>query len=249
MKFKDKAAVITGGARGIGKAVAERLASEGASVVISDINLSEAQETREAIQKSYQANVSVMETDVRKRDDIYNLMEFAEKEFGKIDILFNSAGILAETKIEEITEEEWDVMIDINMRGVFFCCQAVLPIMKRQGRGRILNMASLAGKVGGLAAGAHYSASKAGVICLTKSFARVLGPYGVTVNALAPGPVKTLMIQHWPQDVTEDMIRQSPLGRIAETEDVAETAMFLLSDGARHITGEIVDVNGGLLMD
>ena len=249
MKFKDKVAVITGGGQGIGKAVAQGLAAEGASIVIGDLNLRKAQETGEEIKASYQMKVSVKETDVKKRDDVYDLMGFAEKEFGTIDILFNSAGICPLTKTEDITEEEWNEVIDINMRGVFFCCQAVLPIMKRQCRGRILNMASLAGKVGGIAVGAHYSASKAGVICLTKSFAKILGPFGVTVNALAPGPVETAMIKDWAQDVKEDMMRQAPLGRLAETEDIAEAALFLLSDGARHITGEIVDINGGLLMD
>ena len=249
MKFKDKVAVITGGGQGIGKAVAQSLAAEGASIVIGDLNFRKAQETGEEVKESYQMKVSVKETDVKKRDDVYDLMGFAEKEFGTIDILFNSAGICPLTKTEDITEEEWNEVIDINMRGVFFCCQAVLPIMKRQCRGRILNMASLAGKVGGIAVGAHYSASKAGVICLTKSFAKILGPFGVTVNALAPGPVETAMIKDWAQDVKEDMMRQAPLGRLAETEDIAEAALFLLSDGARHITGEIVDINGGLLMD
>jgi 3-oxoacyl-[acyl-carrier protein] reductase len=163
MRFRDKVAIITGGGQGIGKAVAEGLASEGASVVIGDVDLKSAHETAEKIRGSSEANVSVIETDVKKRNDINKLMEFTEKEFEKIDILFNSAGICTRTEIEDISEEEWDMMIDINLRGVFFCSQAVMPIMKRQRRGRILNMASLAGKVGGIAVGAHYSASKAGV--------------------------------------------------------------------------------------
>jgi len=249
MRFKDKVAIITGGGQGIGKAVAEGLASEGASVVIGDVDLRSARETEEKIRDSFKTKTSVIETDVKKRDDIYKLVEFSEKEFGKINILVNSAGICTRTKIEDISEEEWNMMIDINLRGVFFCSQAVMPIMKRQRRGRILNMASLAGKVGGIAVGAHYSASKAGVICLTKSFAGALGPYGVTVNALAPGPVDTAMIQDWPQKVREGMAKRSPLGGLAQTEDIAEAALFLVSDGARHITGETLNINGGLLMD
>jgi 3-oxoacyl-[acyl-carrier protein] reductase len=249
MRFEEKVAIVTGGGQGIGKAVARGLASEGASVVISDINSEIAHKTAEEVEESYQAKALAVKTDVKKRDDIHNLVAFAESEFGRIDILFNSAGICKRIDIQDISEEVWDEMIDINLRGVFLCSQAVMPIMKRQQQGRILNMASLAGKVGGIAVGAHYSASKAGVICLTKSFARALGPHGVTVNALAPGPVDTAMIQDWPPEVREDMARQSPLGRIAQTEDIVEPALFLLSDAARHITGATLDINGGILMD
>ncbi len=249
MRFENKVAIVTGGGQGIGKAVAQGLASEGASVVISDINKEAAGKTAEEIGDSCQTKILAVETDVKKKEAIHSLVTFTEKEFGKIDVLFDSAGICKRIEIEDISEEEWDEMIDINLRGVFLCSQAVMSIMKRQQQGRILNMASLAGKVGGIAVGAHYSASKAGVICLTKSFARNLGPYGITVNALAPGPVDTAMIQDWPSDVREDMARQAPLGRIARTEDVAEPALFLLSDAAKHITGEILDINGGILMD
>ena len=249
MRFEEKVAIVTGGGQGIGKAVARGLASEGASVVISDINPEIAHKTAEEVEESYQAKALAVKTDVKKRDDIHSLVAFAESEFGRIDILFNSAGICKRIDIQDISEEEWDEMIDINLRGVFLCSQAVMPIMKRQQQGRILNMASLAGKVGGIAVGAHYSASKAGVICLTKSFARALGPHGITVNALAPGPVDTAMIQDWPPEVREDMARQSPLGRIAQTEDIVEPALFLLSDAARHITGATLDINGGILMD
>ncbi len=217
--------------------------------MVGDVNPEIAQRTAAELESSFQTKACAVKTDVRKRDDIYGLVAFAEKEFKRIDILFNSAGICKRIDIEDISEEDWDEMIDINLRGVFFCSQAVIPIMKRQKQGRILNMASLAGKVGGIAVGAHYSASKAGVICLTKSFAKALGPFGVTVNALAPGPVETAMIQDWPPDVKKEMARQAPLGRIATTEDVAKPALFLLSDAARHITGATLDINGGILMD
>ena len=176
-------------------------------------------------------------------------MESVNEEFGRVDILVNNAGICSLTGIEDLSEEEWDEMLNINLRGVFFCSQAVTPIMKKQGHGKILNMASLAGKVGGVVVGAHYAASKAGVICLTKSFAKALAPYGINVNALAPGPIDTAMTQVWPQEMRENFAKQTPLGRFAQTEDLTEAALFLLSDGARHITGEILDVNGGLLMD
>ena len=183
------------------------------------------------------------------RDDVYSLVEFGMQSFGHIDILVNNAGICPLTTIEDITQQEWDEVLNINLRGVFFCCQAATPIMKEQRRGRILSLASIAGKIGGISAGVHYSVSKAGVICLTKAFARALAPFGVTVNALAPGPIDTPMTQAFPPDVRANFAQTTPLGRLGDVEDITEAALFLLSDAAKHITGEILDVNGGLLMD
>lgn len=249
MGFEGKVSIITGGGQGIGKVIAHRLASQGAAVVISDINLETARSTAEEIESSLKTKTAYMRIDVKRRDEVHELVDLAVEKFDRVDILVNNAGICALTPIEDISEEEWDEMIDVNLRGVFFCSQAVTPIMRRQRQGRILNMASLAGKVGGLAVGPHYAASKAGVICLTKSFAKALAPYGVTVNALAPGPVDTAMTQAFPQEVRENFVNQCPLGRLADTEDIAQAAVFLLSDAAKHITGATLDVNGGLLMD
>lgn len=249
MRFKDKVTIITGSGQGIGKSIARRLASEGAWVVISDLNFDTACQTVEEIEEAFHTKASCVQTDVRNRDDVYKLVGFAIKSFGHIDMIVNNAGICPLTKIEEITTEEWDEVLNINLRGVFFCCQAVTPIMKDQRQGKILNMASIAGKVGGISAGVHYSASKAGVICLTKCFAKELAPFGVRVNAIAPGPVDTPLVQAFPPEVRADLARNCPLGRLGDTGDIAEAAVFLLSDGAKHITGEILDVNGGLLMD
>ena len=249
MKFKDRVAVITGSGQGIGKEIAQRLAAEGASVIISDINLQTARETANEIERSLKTQVSSVQTDVKRIEDIYNLVEFAMRNFGKIDILVNNAGIAYLTKVEDISQEEWDEVLNVNLRGLFFCCQAVTPFMKKNRQGTILNMASIAGKTGGIAVGAHYSASKAGVICLTKVFAKELAPFGVTVNAIAPGPVETAMTEAFPPKAREDLRKSCPLSRFADARDVAEAAVFLLSDGARHITGEILDVNGGMLMD
>ena len=249
MKFKDRVAIITGSGRGIGKEIARRLGAEGASIVISDIDLSTARETAKEIEGSFKTKVSSIQTDVKKREDIQALMESTVRDFGHIDILVNNAGIMYPTKIEDISEEEWDEVLDVNLRSVFFCSQAVSPFMRKRRRGKVLNIASVAGKIGGVAAGAHYAVSKAGVICLTKMFAKVLAPFGITVNAIAPGPVDTDMDRLFSPQEREDLIKMCPLGRFADTGDIAEAALFLLSDGAKHITGEIVDVNGGMLMD
>ena len=249
MRFKDKVGVITGSARGLGKTIAEGLASEGASVVISDVDGNAARETAKKIQSKFKTKTISFKTDVREIEDIQHTIKKAIQELGKIDILVNNAGICNRTGVEDITRTEWDNMLNINLRGAFFCCQAVTPIMKTQKSGAILNIASLAGQVGGVAVGADYSASKAGVICLTKSFAKALAPFGIRVNAIAPCPIRTAMIEEWPDDVKEMFRKQIPLGRFAETEDVAEPALFLLSDGARFITGETLNVNGGILMD
>jgi 3-oxoacyl-[acyl-carrier protein] reductase len=249
MKFRDKVAIVTGSGQGIGKRIAEKLGAEGTTVVISDVNLDTAQQTAKEIEKTFLIKTAFLKADVKKRADVYSLMDFTVKNFGKIDILVNNAGILYQTKVDEISQKEWDEVLAVNLRGVFFCCQAVMHYMKKHKQGRILNIASSAGKIGGILAGAHYSASKAGVICLTKVFARELAPFEVTVNAIAPGFVETSLIEGFPSEAIENYKKSCPLGTLVDTDDVAEAAIFLLSDGAKHITGEILDVNGGILMD
>ena len=249
MRLEDRVAVITGGGQGIGKGMVKRFAAEGASVMIGDIDPNIGEATAEEINATASGKIGFIKADVTKRDEIFHLVETTHQEFGKVDILVNNAGICSLTGIEEMTEQEWDDMLNINLRGVFFCSQAVTPIMKRQKAGTILNLASLAGKVGGVVVGPHYAASKAGVICLTKSFAKALAPYGVRVNAISPGPIETAMTADWPAEMRANFAKQTPLGRFAQAEDISEAALFLVSDGARHITGEILDVNGGLLMD
>jgi len=249
MKFKDRVAVITGSARGIGKRIAEKLAQEGAGIVISDVDGEMARQTADHLKTVFGARTVAVPCDVQHPSDIQKLMASAVASFGRIDMLVNNAGICPLTRVEAITLEEWNRVLSVNLAGVFFCCQAVMPIMQAQRGGKILSMASIAGKTGGVASGAHYSASKAGVICLTKVFAKLLGPFGVNVNALAPGPVETIMIQDFSPESRKILLDQTALGRIADTDDIAEGALFLLSDAAKHITGEVLDINGGLLMD
>lgn len=250
MKLSEKTAIITGGGQGIGKRIAEILAYNGISnIVISDINGKTAKKVALELERKFNLNADYKAINIIQKDDIDRLVDDTKNRFGSIDILVNCAGVLYQRELEEITEKEWDEVLNVNLRGTFFCCQAVTPIMKKLQSGTILNLASIAGKVGGLSSGAHYAISKAGVICLTKIFARELAPFGVRVNALAPGPVDTPMLQAFPLDIRESLSKDCPLGRLADVDDIAEAALFLISDHAKHITGEILDINGGLLMD
>lgn len=249
MKAEQKTAIVTGGAQGIGQQVALQLAGEGIVVFIADMAEDLAQQTVKMIKNTANNEAFAVKTNVSSKADVTHLIEIVAEKFGRIDILFNSAGICSRTALEDITEDEWDRVLDINLKGTFLICQAAMPLMKLQPGGSILNMASLAGKVGGVAVGAHYSASKAGIICLTKSFAKALAPYKISVNALAPGPVETDMIQDWPVDVKQTMANQCPMGRLAEIPDVVEAALFLLSGRAGYITGQTLNINGGLYMD
>jgi 3-oxoacyl-[acyl-carrier protein] reductase len=187
--------------------------------------------------------------DVTRRAQIDAVVQDVLDRWGTLDILVNNAGIYEVLPVEEITEAQWDRVLAVNLKGAFLCCQAVIPIMKRQGAGRIVNIASSAGKTGGTLAGAHYSVSKAGLICLAKQLARELGPHGITVNAVAPGRIDTPMIQAVPEAENEVFRQRTPLGRLGTAEDVANAVLFLASDEASFITGEILDVNGGLLID
>ena len=249
MRFEGKVGIVTGGGQGIGEQIARRLAQEGASVIIGDINADAAARVAGEIGQAAGKKALHRKTDVRVKQDITALTDMGVEEFGRIDILVNNAGICKSTPIENISEDEWDEMLNINLKGVFLCSQAMMPVLKKQKSGRILNMASIAGKVGGLAAGAHYSASKAGVICLTKTFAKALAPYGVTVNAIAPGPVATEMLDTFTDEARAGLLGQILTGRFADISDISEAALYLLSDAARHVTGETLNVNGGMFMD
>lgn len=248
MMFKGKVAIVTGAGRGIGKATAIALAEEGAKVVVSDLNLQSALDTSSEIRVMGFEALPV-KADVSSKKEVTELVEATIRVHERIDILVNNAGIFSTTSIENMTEEEWENVINVNLKGVFLCSQAAMRSMKKQRGGKIVNIASLAAKVGGVFAGADYAASKAGVICLTKSLAKQLAPYGVNVNAVAPGVIETEMIRNWPKEVKDDFLKRIPLGRLGTPEEVAEVVVFLVSDGARYVTGATIDVNGGFLMD
>ncbi|MEM2210295.1 MAG: 3-oxoacyl-ACP reductase FabG [Nitrososphaerales archaeon] len=248
MKLKGRVAIVTGAGRGIGRAIAITLAREGANIVVNDIDLQAAEETVKII-KAMGYEALAIKADVSNKNEVDSMIKKTLEAFGRIDILVNNAGIFSSTLIENITEQQWNRIMDVNLKGVLLCSQAVIKTMKNQRFGKIVNITSLAGKVGGIFSGADYAASKAGVICLTKSLAKQLAPYGINVNAIAPGVIETDMTKYWPKEVKESFLKQIPLGRFGKPEEVAEVVLFLVSDASNYITGEIIDVNGGYLMD
>lgn len=245
--FDKKVALITGAAQGMGLETALELARRGATLVLLDINAEKLSAALNAVQRIENRSVSFV-MDVSKRDQWVETTQEIHKRFGSIDILVNFAAVFWVKPFEEISESEWDKVFAVNVKGILFGCQVVSPYMRRQKWGRIINLASQAGKTGGLLIGAHYSASKAAVICMTKSFAAALAPDNITVNAVAPGIINTDFLKGVPG--IENLFARIPLGhRPGEATDVAKAIAFLASEDARYITGEIMDVNGGLLMD
>jgi len=246
-KLLDKVAIITGSAQGIGKAIAIALADEGANVVISDIDEELAKITAEEISKTKGVQTLAFKTDVSKISDVENLVKNTLDKFQKIDILINNAGITRDNLLIRMSEQEWDTVLDINLKGVFNCTKAVSKVMIKQKQGRIVNIASVVGLMGN-AGQVNYSASKGGVIAFTKSCARELAGRNILVNAVAPGFIKTRMTDALSEEQKKKLTELIPLNRLGEPEDVAKVVVFLCTDDSSYITGQVISVNGGMYM-
>lgn len=252
----DKVAIVTGGGQGIGRAIVLRLAHEGADVVIGELNASTASAVAEEVQRINRRSLVVC-TDVANAGDRRALVDAALSKFGKIDILVNNAGVIRVSDPLEISEEEWDRIQATNVKGTYFTCQAVLPHMLERGAGKIVNLASIAAKAGSTAF-IHYNVSKASVVALTRNLAVAYGRRGININCVCPGIVETAMwakIEHEvglllnlePGEFTRSRLNSIALGRLEKPEDVADAVAFLCSDDARYITGQAINVEGGIL--
>ncbi len=247
MQLKGKTAVVTGSGRGLGKAIARKLAMMGANIVLNDIPDSDSiDETAEEF-RAEGFNVIVTKGDVRNYDDVESMVNKAVEAFGRIDILVNNAGITRDTLMLRMTEKDWDDVLDINLKGAFFCTKAVSKIMMKQKSGKIINIASVAGVMGN-AGQANYAASKAGLIGLTKSTAKELASRNITCNAVAPGLIKSKMTDVLPDKVKETYLKSIPLNRFGTPEDVANVVGFLASEESDYITGQVIHIDGGLVM-
>ena len=245
--LKDKVAIVTGGTRGIGRAIALKLADKGANIVINYRNSDKEAEELKAILEEKGVKVLTVKCDISNFEDSKNLMDKCKEVFGKIDILVNNAGITKDTLIMRMKEEDFDSVIDVNLKGTFNCAKNASAIMLKQRFGKIINMTSVVG-IAGNAGQVNYAASKAGVIGLTKSLAKELGSRGITVNAVAPGFINTDMTASLSEKVKEEASKNIPLKRLGDPEDVANLVGFLASDAANYITGQVINVDGGMVM-
>jgi 3-oxoacyl-[acyl-carrier protein] reductase len=243
-RINEKVAIVTGGAQGIGQGICFRLAEEGAKVAIFDLNLAEAKKTAKEIEKSG-GTALALKVDVSKSSEVDAAVKQVTSKFGKVDILVNNAGISLTSKVANMTEEIWDRTLDVNLKGVFLCCRAVIPHMKERKYGKIINLASILALRGSVYY-AHYGATKAGVVAFTQGLAIELGAHNINVNAIGPGIIDTPMAEgDVESEFRQRLIKGIPLRRIGTPRDIANAALFLASDEATYITGQCLYVCGG----
>ena len=243
--LNSKVALVTGAARGIGKAIALKFASEGADIAFTDLVINEAALETVAELEAFGVKVKAYASNAADFNATQDVVAQIEKEFGHIDILVNNAGITKDGLVMRMSEAQWDAVIDVNMKSAFNFLHAVVPVMARQRSGSIINMASIAGQTGNPGQ-VNYSASKAGLIAMAKSVAKEMGPRGIRANAIAPGYVITEMTEVLPQAVKDEFIKLIPLKRGATVEEIANTALYLASDLSSYVTGQVIAVNGGM---
>lgn len=248
MELSGSVAIITGAGGAIGRATAQLFAREGATVVLADVRKDGIEDIARKV-KENGGKASSYTLDVSDENDVIALVRSTVDTFGTLDILVNNAAISMTTPILDIEVSDWDRVLAVNLRSVFLLSRESFRFMKTRNKGKIISMASASAKIGGLVVGAHYAASKAGVICFTKSLALQAAPYGINVNAVCPGPTKSPMTDAWGDKANEEFAKKIPFKRYGEPEEIAEAILFLASERSRYVTGEILDVNGGLIMD
>lgn len=244
LKLQNKVTIITGGGRGIGEACALAFAKEGAVVCINDVERKSAEDTLNKV-RALGVNGIFVKGDVSNEEDVKTIFHNVSREFGKIDILVNNAGISPKLPFYEITGEMFEKVQNINLKSSFLCSKEAFFYMKNNGWGRIISISSLAGLYGGINSAVHYAASKAGIIGMTKTLAKQMGKYNITVNCVAPGRIDTSMTNMLTQGQIEEIITKVPLGRLGAVEEVADTIIFLASERSSYITGSCIEVLGG----
>lgn len=244
--LKDKVAVVTGAGRGIGKAIALKFASEGAKIVLADLDIEQAENVKREIEENNGTAMSC-EVDVSNVEQVRSLFEEIDTTFGSVDIVVNNAGVTRDAMLHKMTDEQFQQVVDVHMKGAFLFMREAAIRMKQQNSGAIVNVSSIAGKVGNIGQ-INYSGAKAGIIGMTKAAAKELARFNVRVNAIQPGFINTDMTKTIPQKAWDAMLTQVPLGRVGEPEEIANTALFLSSDLSSYITGIVVEVTGGFAM-
>lgn len=246
MRLKDKVAIITGGANGIGRETAITFAKEGARIVIADFDAISGEELVNQLHEQ-EAEAHFQQVDVSKQESVLEMVAGAIKAFGKIDILINNAGITRDAMLRKLTVEQWQQVIDVNLSGVFYCTQAVIPYMLEQESGKIINTSSIVGINGNLGQ-TNYAATKAGLIGMTKTWAKELGRKGINVNAVAPGFIETSMVATVPEKVLNQLIERVPLQRLGKPSDIANAYLFLASAESDYVNGTVLQVDGGVVI-